>query len=747
MGHQQRSGGVRRQALPATRACTGTGCSSRSAGVSMLAQRPVRLGQQPRRLAVIGKADLGLLAERVRHPARVARIRRPLVSSPRRRVSWYSSRQAAGRGSVQRPAAVAPAANSGSTSSSIQSTSSRTPSNSCAGIGDPELHAVRRPAAPAGPSAVRPTRTAGRPRCRCRGRNPRRRRVRASGYRTSSLAPARRVGVRRVRQRTRNSDLHKVSAHGPSAAVRPAHPRGAGHPVRPAVVHRRLGFLKSVAVAPAELEGAFSEGIGFDGSAIEGFASVFESDMVARPDPSTFQVLPWEADGGRVYSARMFCDITMPDGSPSWADPRHVLRRAMGEAAVDGLHLLRAPGDRVLPAARTCPMTARVPEPADQGGFFDQASHDAAPHFRRRAIETLEAMGISVEFSHHEGAPGQQEIDLRYADALTMADNIMSFRYVVKEVALTQGVRASFMPKPFVDQPGSAMHTHFSLFDGETNAFHNPDDEYQLSRDREARSWPACMRARAGDHRRVLPVGELLQAAGRRATRRRPRRPGGPPTGPRWSGCRTTRPGKSSSQRLEFRLPDSACNPYLMYTVVIAAGLQGHPRGVRAAGAGGGQRLVAVRGRAAGDGLPEAADVAGVGARRDGGLRAGRRGARRARLRLLPAQQARPSGRTTAGRSRRWSSSGTCRCSRAVAEAPHARSGQLPREIGVGQRGVEGADGVEQAERAVHGRAHPLGRPLRVRVRQQRRASGRPARAAGAAAAPAARAAGGAPRG
>jgi len=293
-----------------------------------------------------------------------------------------------------------------------------------------------------------------------------------------------------------------------------------------------LGFLKSVAVAPAELEGAFTEGIGFDGSAIEGFARVFESDMVARPDPATFQVLPWEADAGRVYSARMFCDITMPDGSPSWADPRHVLRRAMGEAAAMGFTCYVHPEIEFF-LLKDLPDDGSVPEPADTGGFFDQASHDAAPHFRRRAIETLEAMGISVEFSHHEGAPGQQEIDLRYADALTMADNIMSFRYVVKEVALTQGVRASFMPKPFVEYPGSAMHTHFSLFDGETNAFHNPEDEYQLS---------TIGKAFLAGVIRHAP--EITAVSWSSVTRRRPRHPGERRTARRWSGCRTTRPAR-----------------------------------------------------------------------------------------------------------------------------------------------------------------------------------------------------------
>ena len=188
-----------------------------------------------------------------------------------------------------------------------------------------------------------------------------------------------------------------------------------------------LGYLKSVAVAPAELEGAFAEGIGFDGSAIEGFARVYESDMVARPDPSTFQVLPWSTETGDHYSARMFCDIAMPDGSPSWADPRHVLRRALSKAGEAGFTCYVHPEIEFY-LLREIKSDGTPPVAADSGGYFDQSSHDVAPHFRRNAIETLESMGISVEFSHHEGGPGQQEIDLRYADALTMADNIMTFR-------------------------------------------------------------------------------------------------------------------------------------------------------------------------------------------------------------------------------------------------------------------------------------------------------------------------------
>ena len=333
-----------------------------------------------------------------------------------------------------------------------------------------------------------------------------------------------------------------------------------------------LGYLKSVAVAPAELEGAFNEGIGFDGSSVEGFARVYESDMVAKPDPATFQVLPWETDAGKVYSARMFCDIVMPDGSPSWADPRHVLRRVMAEAASMGFTCYVHPEIEFF-LLKDLPQDGSVPVPADSGGFFDQASHDAAPHFRRRAIESLEAMGISVEFSHHEGAPGQQEIDLRYADALTMADNIMSFRYVIKEVAITQGVRATFMPKPFWDQPGSAMHTHFSLFEGESNAFYDAEDPYQMSATgkaflagvlKHAPEFTAVTNQWVNSYTRLVLGGEAPTTvcwgqANRSALVRVP----------------NYSPGKASSQRIEVRSPDSSCNPYLMFAVIIAAGLRG----------------------------------------------------------------------------------------------------------------------------------------------------------------------------
>ena len=218
-----------------------------------------------------------------------------------------------------------------------------------------------------------------------------------------------------------------------------------------------LGYLKSVAIAPAELVNAFEEGIGFDGSAIEGFARVTESDMLAKPDPATFSILPWrtEAPG----AARMFCDITMPDGSPSHADPRNVLRRTLNKAAQMGYTCYTHPEIEFF-LFKNAPVKGEQPVPVDQGGYFDHTPAVVGHDFRRQAITILEAMGISVEFSHHEGAPGQQEIDLRYADALSTADNIMTFRHVIKEVALEQGFYASFMPKPFTDHPGSGMHTH-----------------------------------------------------------------------------------------------------------------------------------------------------------------------------------------------------------------------------------------------------------------------------------------------
>jgi glutamine synthetase len=331
-----------------------------------------------------------------------------------------------------------------------------------------------------------------------------------------------------------------------------------------------LGFLKSVAIAPAELESAFAEGIGFDGSAIEGFARVHESDMLAKPDPATFQVLPWrtEAPG----TARMFCDILMTDGSPSYADPRYVLKRTLARAADLGFTFYTHPEIEFYLFERR-PDIGERPVPIDAGGYFDHTTHRAGHDFRRQAITMLENMGISVEFSHHEGGPGQQEIDLRYADALSTADNVMTFRTVMKEVGLEQNVYASFMPKPFTEHPGSGMHTHLSLFEGDRNAFYEAGAEYQLSK--VGRAFISGLLRHAGEitavtnqwvnsYKRLWGGGEAPAYIcwghnNRSALVRVP----------------MYKPTKGQSTRVEVRSIDSACNPYLTYALLLAAGLKG----------------------------------------------------------------------------------------------------------------------------------------------------------------------------
>ena len=335
-----------------------------------------------------------------------------------------------------------------------------------------------------------------------------------------------------------------------------------------------LGFLKSVAVAPAELEAAFSEGIGFDGSAIEGFARVYEADMLARPDPSTFQVLPWRAEA--PGTARIFCDILLPDGSPSYADPRFVLKRALAKAAALGFSFYTHPEVEFF-LFRDRPSPGEVPVPIDDGGYFDHTAHGSGQDFRRQAITMLEAMGISVEFSHHEGAPGQQEIDLRYADALTTADNLMTFRMVMKEVALEQGVFASFMPKPFTEYPGSGMHTHLSLFEGDRNAFHESGAPYQLSK--VGRSFIAGLLRHAPEFTAVTNqwVNSYKRLSGSDEA----------PTYICWGHNNRSalvrvpmyKPLKEQSTRVEIRSPDSACNPYLAFAVLLTAGLKGLEEG------------------------------------------------------------------------------------------------------------------------------------------------------------------------
>jgi glutamine synthetase len=334
-----------------------------------------------------------------------------------------------------------------------------------------------------------------------------------------------------------------------------------------------LGYLKSVAVAPAELEAAFAEGIGFDGSAIEGFARISESDMLVKPDPTSFTVLPWRGEPG---VARMFCDILMPDGSPSFADPRFVLKRALGRAADMGFTFYTHPEIEFF-LFNELPEPGRQPVPIDNGGYFDHTPTSVGQDFRRDAITMLEAMGISVEFSHHEGAPGQQEIDLRYADALSTADNLMTFRTVIKEVALSQGLYASFMPKPLAEHPGSGMHTHLSLFEGDRNAFFEPGADYQLSKVgrsfiagllRHAPEITAVTNQWVNSYKRLYGGGEAPAYVcwghnNRSAMVRVP----------------MYKPQKGQSTRIEVRTLDSACNPYLAFAVLLAAGLKGIEEG------------------------------------------------------------------------------------------------------------------------------------------------------------------------
>jgi glutamine synthetase len=331
-----------------------------------------------------------------------------------------------------------------------------------------------------------------------------------------------------------------------------------------------LGTLKSVAIAPAELQSAFEEGIGFDGSAIQGFARQHESDMLAKPDPATFSILPWRTEA--PSAARMFCDITLPNGEPSPTDPRNVLRRTLAKAAEMGYTCYTHPEIEFF-LFKSQPEKGVAPVPVDQGGYFDHTPAVVGHDFRRQAITLLEAMGVSVEFSHHEGAPGQQEIDLRYADALSTADNIMTFRHVIKEVALGQGFYASFMPKPFTDHPGSGMHTHVSLFKGEENAFYDSKAELNLSETgrqfvagilKHASEITAVTNQWVNSYKRLQGGGEAPALINWGHTDR-----GALVRIPMY------KPNKENSTRIEFRAPDSACNPYLAYAVMIAAGLKG----------------------------------------------------------------------------------------------------------------------------------------------------------------------------
>jgi glutamine synthetase len=333
-----------------------------------------------------------------------------------------------------------------------------------------------------------------------------------------------------------------------------------------------LGVLKSFAITVEELEGALENGMGFDGSSIEGFCRIDESDMVAMPDPDTFKLLPWRPREHRAVG-RMFCDILRPGGEPFDGDPRYVLKQNLKRASDMGYTFYVGPELEYFYFRN-----AEGTEGLDAGGYFDMTPLDTATDLRRDSVLALEELGIDVEYSHHEVAASQHEIDMRYTDALTMADNVMTYRLVVKQVALNHGVYATFMPKPVFGINGSGMHVHQSLFKGSKNAFFDANDPYYLSKI--ARSYIAGLLKYAPEltcvanqwvnsYKRLVPGYEapVYLSWARRNRSDLVRVP-------------EYRPGRENATRIEFRSPDPACNPYLAFSVMLAAGLEGIEQGL-----------------------------------------------------------------------------------------------------------------------------------------------------------------------
>ena len=327
-----------------------------------------------------------------------------------------------------------------------------------------------------------------------------------------------------------------------------------------------LGILKSFAVTPSELEEGLEEGMGFDGSSIEGFARIEESDMIAMPDPSTFQFLPWRPRDRPVGS--MFCDILQPDGSPYEGDSRYVLKRMRRKLAENGYKAYMGPELEFF-----CFESQDNPKPIDKGGYFDNRPLDMGSDLRREIIFSLQDMDIQVEYSHHEVAPSQHEIDLKYDEALTMADKTMTYRIVVKEIARKMGYYATFMPKPLFGENGNGMHVHQSLFKDNVNAFHDPKDQHNLSElaksyiagiIRHAREIAVITNQWVNSYKRLVPGYEapvyISWARRNRSTMIR---------------VPMYKPGKEQATRIEFRSPDPACNPYLAFAIMLAAGLKG----------------------------------------------------------------------------------------------------------------------------------------------------------------------------
>ena len=330
-----------------------------------------------------------------------------------------------------------------------------------------------------------------------------------------------------------------------------------------------LGTAKTFSITPAELENALEEGMTFDGSAIDGFSRIQESDVLAHPDPTTFQLLPWHA--ADVPVARVFCDIFNLDGTPFEGCPRHVLKRTLDRARDRGFTFFAAPEIEYFYFADADPRHA--PVTLDSGSYFELTASDLASDLRKNSVLTLEDMGIPVEHAQHEDAPSQHEIDLRYTDALTMADTVMTVRLVVKETAQRHGVHASFMPKPLAGVQGSGMHTHLSLFEGDVNAFHDPSDPYGLS--------PVAKQFMAG----LLRHAPEITAVTNQWVNSYKRLVTGYEAPVHLSWARNNRSAlvrvpvvkhnKVESTRIEYRAPDPASNPYLAFAVMLAAGLRG----------------------------------------------------------------------------------------------------------------------------------------------------------------------------
>jgi len=327
-----------------------------------------------------------------------------------------------------------------------------------------------------------------------------------------------------------------------------------------------LGRLKSFNITPSELDEGMDEGMGFDGASIEGFARIHESDMIAKPDPTTFQLIPWRPGDRPV--ARMFCDILNPDGTPYDGCPRWALKRMLKKITDMGYTAYLGPELEYFYFA-----DESAPKIIDKAGYFDGLPIDRGPNIRRDTIFALQKMGIHVEYSHHEVAPSQHEIDLKYAEALHMADIVMTYRTTVKEIARQHGVYATFMPNPLFGENGSGMHVHQSLFRGRENAFFDAKDQYHLSTVGKqyiagilthAREITALCNQWVNSYKRLVPGYEapVYVSWARRNRSAMVRVP-------------MYKPGKDTATRMEYRSPDPACNPYLAFTVMLAAGIKG----------------------------------------------------------------------------------------------------------------------------------------------------------------------------